>query len=358
MFIIGIKLFKNFFLKLKTDRKIFILFLTGVFAVGFTLTYFGLKIFKVPVKTAVDVKTSDSFVKAAPEPVETTQKGVFNVLLLGCGGGAHSGAGLTDSIIIAHIDSNTKKYVLVSVPRDLWIQGGRKLNAEASVNGYVGAESAIATITGLPINNYVAVSFADFVKLIDELGGVNIEVPAAFTDNLYPIDGEENNTCGKTEDEINTLKAQYSDFNLERQFTCRYETISYQKGPATLDGKTALKFVRSRHGDSDFGRSARQFAVLKGIFTKLVSLDSINKLDSAIETLFEMVKTDLTLGKIKTMIEAFGDTSTYAGTEIHLTTDNYLIEGKSGTGAYVLYPKAGNYNYSEIKSAILSAISQ
>lgn len=343
------------FNKIKSSRWLLSLFLSAVFILGFAITYLVLNISNTPAKQNV-TNTQNTYADAEPEPLETSREGIFNVLFLGYGGGIHPGGGLTDSIIVVHIDSNAKKYVLISIPRDLMVQGGRKLNSEASINGYSGTSSAITGITGLPIDNYVAISFAQFTNMIDNLGGISVEVPASFTDNLYPIAGKENDTCGKTEDEINALKAQYSDFNLEKQFTCRYETISYQKGSTTLNGTEALKFVRSRHGDNDFARSARQFAVLKGVLAKLISLNSLNKLDSTISILFEMVKTDLTLGKIKTLFEAFGEASTYTGTEIQLTTDNYLTEGRSGGGAYVLYPKAGTYNYSEIKSHISSVV--
>jgi len=350
-------MFRKFIEKLKSSKKAFVIFLASVFVVGCVSTYLTLKITKMFVKEA-SVKTSDAYSKASPEPVDESKKGIFNVVFLGYGGGNHSGGGLTDSIIVLHVNSNTKRYTLISVPRDLWIQGGRKVNAEATINGYQGSSSAIGGITGLSIDNFVAIDFGSFVKLIDSLGGINVDVPASFTDNLYPIEGKENDVCGISEDQINALKAQYSDFNLEKQFTCRYETVSYEKGPATLDGTAALKFVRSRHGDSDFGRSARQFAVLKGIANRLISLKSVSKLDSTIDALSNMVKTDLTLGKIKTLLEAFGDTSSYTGTEISLTTENYLTEGKSSAGAYILYPKAGMYNYGEIKSYISSTTSQ
>lgn len=346
---------RNLIKKIKSDTRILALFLSSIFVLGFGFTYLVLNLANPAVKSGAQVSQENTFSQASPEPIETSKEGIFNVVFLGYGGGGHAGGGLTDSIIVVHVDSNAKKYLLISIPRDLMIQGGKKLNAEASVNGYIGTISAISGITGLSIDNYVAVSFSQFTKIIDNLGGIPVEVPTSFTDNLYPIEGRENDTCGKTEDEINALKAQYSDFNLEKQFICRYETISYQKGPANLNGTEALKFVRSRHGDNDFARSARQFAVLKGILVKLVSFRSLNKIDSTISALFEMVKTDLTLGKIKTLLEAFGDASVYKGTEIQLTTDNYLTEGKSG-GAYVLYPKAGNFNYSEIKRYISSVI--
>ncbi len=346
----------NMFQKIRSDKRLLTLFFAVVFVLGFGLTYLVLKLTDSS-KSLASTENQNAYINATPEPINDSNKGIFNVVLFGYGGAGHDGGGLTDSIIVAHIDTNTKKYILISIPRDMWISGGRKINAEASVNGYQGASSAIGSITGLSINNYIAVDFSNYSKIIDNLGGVDVEVPTSFTDTLYPIEGEENNTCGKTENEINTLEAQYSDFNLEKQFTCRYETISYQQGPATLDGTAALKFVRSRHGDSDFGRSARQFAVLTGIKNKLLTLHSLSKLDSTIGLLFDMVKTDLTLGKIKTLMEVFGDGSAYTTSEIHLTTENVLTEGKSQAGAYILYPKAGVNNFSSIQSYISNSIS-
>ena len=296
-----------------------------------------------------------SYTKSTPEPLKNPD-GVFNVLLLGYGGTAHSGGGLTDSIIVVHIDTNSKKYALISIPRDLWVTGNRKINSEGSVNGFENVGSTVQSVTGLFIDNFVSVDFTNFSKIIDNLDGVSVEVPAAFTDSFYPVPGLENETCGITEQQINEFKSKYSGFELEKQFTCRYEKISYDKGPANLNGTEALKFVRSRHGDSDFGRSARQFAILVGIKNKLVSLKSIGKLDSTIDLLSKMVRTNLTAGKIKSMIAAFGETSSYTKSEIRLTTENVLNEGKSSDGQYILTPKAGNLNFTEIKSFINSGI--
>jgi anionic cell wall polymer biosynthesis LytR-Cps2A-Psr (LCP) family protein len=325
----------------------------GVFMLGFTLSYLSLTFSKIFVKNSETATTPapDSYLKATPEAL-TNPKGVFNVLLLGYGGGGHSGGGLTDSIIVAHIDTNTKKYSLISIPRDLWVSGNRKINAEGSVNGFQNVASTVQNVTGLVIDNFVSVDFANFLKIIDNLGGVNVEVPKAFTDSFYPVPGLENETCGVTAEQIADFHSKYSGFELEKQFTCRYEKISYGKGPATLNGTEALKFVRSRHGDSDFGRSARQFAVLVGIKSKLISLKSLNKLDSTIDIFSKMVKTDLSAGKIKSLIEAFGDTSGYTKNEIQLTTENVLNEGKSIDGQYILYPKSGNLNFSEVKNFI------
>lgn len=348
------KVFSKF--HLSRQNLILGLILIGVFIAGFTATYLILTYTKAFVKTPSAPK-ENAFSKVTPAPVNEVnpQKGVYNVLLLGYGGAGHSGSLLTDSIIVVHVDTNTKKAALVSVPRDLWVPGNHKINA-SGVSGFGNVGGVIQNITGLPVNYYVAVDFSGFSKLIDTLGGVDVEVPAAFTDSFYPILGQENNTCGKTEAEINALKAQYSDHQLESQFTCRYEKISYDKGPATLNGEAALKFVRSRHGDSDFGRSARQQAILSGIVKKLISLKNINKLDDAIDVISGIVKTDINIGTVKTLLEVFGDPGAYSVKKIQLTTDNVLSEGKSQSGQYILMPKAGNLNFSEVKSYILSNI--
>ena len=340
------------FSKIRFSRPnvLFAVALVAIFFLGFGVTYFSLKVSKIFVKKDLNPVTN-FYTNAAPEVIDNTE-GVFNILLLGYGGGRHSGGGLTDSIIILHIDTNTKKYALISIPRDLWTQAGRKINAEASVNGFQSVGPALQAITGLPVDNFISVDFTNYSRVIDNLGGIDVDVPNAFTDSFYPITGLENETCGFTENEINEFKAKYSGFELERQFTCRYEKISYSQGPATLSGSEALKFVRSRHGDSDFGRSKRQFAVLAGISKKLISLRSLGKLDSTIDSLSGMVKTDLSMGKIKSLIEIFGDPSAYSRTEIQLTTENVLNEGKSSDGQYILMPKAGMFNFTDIKSYI------
>lgn len=340
----------------------FLLF--GILILGFVITYIALTYSKVYV-TKVHVKntnsdspntTVDNNVKFnAPVKIDD-QKGIFNTVLLGYGGGNHSGAYLTDSIIVIHIDTNLKKAALISVPRDLWIPGNHKINAEASINGFQNIGNPIKDVTGLPVNYFISVDFGGFVKVIDNLGGITIDVPKSFDDAFYPIVGEENNVCGKTEPEIFELKNRYTGFDLEKQFTCRYEHLRFDKGPVNLDGITALKFVRSRHGDSDFGRSERQFAVLKGILGKLISSHSLDKTNKTIDSLTKIVRTNLDLATIRNLIEVFGNPSEYKLTEIHLTTDNILNAGKSFDGQFILNPKSGMFNFSEIQKYIQSSM--
>ncbi len=328
--------------------------LVGIFTLGFVITYLSLSLSKVFVKTSTPQPVSETQSPVTfhePEKIDD-QKGIFNTVLLGYGGEGHSGSYLTDSIIIVHVDTITKKAALISIPRDLWVQGNHKINAEATLNGFQNVGNPIKNVTGLAINYFVSVDFGGFVKLIDNLGGITVDVPKAFDDNFYPIIGQENNVCGKTEDEIFQLKNKYSGFDLEKQFTCRYEHLHFEKGPINIDGTTALKFVRSRHGDSDFGRSERQFAILKGISSKLITSNSLEKTSKTIDTLSKIVRTNMDLATTKDLIAVFGNPNEYEIKEIHLTTDNVLNVGKSVDGQYILVSKAGSFNFNEVQNYI------
>lgn len=333
--------------------------LLTVFVIGFFATYSVLTYTKAFAKKTSSIPApsgSSAPISFGPAPEIKKEQGVYNTVFLGYGGAGHEGSLLTDSIIVIHVNTNSKTAALISIPRDLWVNGNHKINAEASINGFQNEGGVIKNVTGLPVDYFVAVDFSGFTKIIDNLGGITVQVPKTFDDPYFPIPGLENETCGKTADEIAALKAKYTDYQLEIQFTCRWERLHFDKGPANLDGITALKFVRSRHGDSDFGRSERQFAVLKGILTKLLSLQAFDKTSSTIDTLLKIIKTNLNITGIRTLIDVVGPASNYKTNEIHLTIDNVLSEGKSAQGAYILFPKAGMLNFNDIKSFINSGI--
>lgn len=300
-----------------------------------------------------------------------------SVVFLGMGGDGHSGGTLTDSIIVLSINTQNKKALAVSIPRDLWvpipydwdntknfkinsayaigIDDVRYANKKPEYRGKDGPGNLVARvvgdITGIPVEHYVAIDFESFRQLIDEVNGIEVTVPGSFDDYYYPIKGLENETCGLTNEEIADAHAKYSGFELEKQFPCRWERISYEKGQkVTLDGETALKFVRSRHGDSDFGRSERQFAVLAGIERKLISLSVLKKGSKVIENLYKLVNTDLDLGTITTLIDFVGNPDEYDFTEVHITEDNLVNSSKTSDGQFILIPKAGNNNFGEIKN--------
>ncbi len=215
-----------------------------------------------------------------------------NILFLGIAGANHDGPNLSDTIIVANYNFKTNKATTISIPRDIWSPTLRdKINsayaygeAKKEGGGFTLARAEVSRIVGLPIQ-YAAVSdFDKFKGLIDFLGGVDVSVERSFTDKKFPIAGRENDDCGGDDPE----------------YLCRYETISFNKGVAKMDGETALKFVRSRNAEgpegTDFARESRQQKVINAVVEMMVA--RVKKLDLAsynkiYELLNSLIKRDI-----------------------------------------------------------------
>lgn len=317
-------------------------FIGTIFVMGMALGAIGYtKLFK-----QVNNETVSLRVQTNPYPLptiieekrETTKEAkTFNILLTGHGGAGHSGGGLMDAIIIAHVNVTDKKASIISFPRDYWFSG-KKINADPSL------KDALTDVTGLPISNSISIDFNSFVKMVDSLSGITVDVKKDYTDNFYPVRGKENELCGFTNEKIAEVHKLYSGFELEKQFVCRYETISWKAGVNNMTGEDALKYVRSRHGGSDFERSKHQFEVLKAILQKA----NIKSVASGLS----FVKTDLTLEKVEEILSEIGNPLEYAISYVGISVDNVLTNSKSSTGAYILIPKEDQ----GIKQFILNSI--
>lgn len=302
---------------------------TLVFFTGMIMGAFGYTKFF----TKVSPTTSPKIVTNYPLPVlveekrETTKDAKnFNILLTGHGGAGHSGGGLMDAIIVVNVNVTDKKAGLISFPRDFWFSG-HKINSDPSL------KDALTGVTGLPISNSIAIDFNSFEKMVNSIGGITVDVKKAYTDNFYPVRGKENELCGFTNEKIAEVHKLYTGFELEKQFTCRYETISYGVGLHDMTGEDALKYVRSRHGGNDFERSRHQFEVLKAILQK-ANVASVSKA-------FDFVTTDFNLSEVETMLTEIGNPLDYAISFIGISDENVLVNSKSSQGAYILVPKEG-----------------
>jgi polyisoprenyl-teichoic acid--peptidoglycan teichoic acid transferase len=193
--------------------------------------------------------------------------GRTNILILGKAGGSHAGPDLTDTMIFASVSLTDKKPMsLISIPRDIWIPSLRaKINSayywgnqKQEGGGLTLAESTVEQIVGQPINYGMVIDFSAFTKIIDLVGGINVEVKNSFVDEKYPIPGKENDLC-----------------NGDKLYKCRYETIRFEKGITMMTGETALKYVRSRNASGDEGtdlaRDARQQLVIDALKDKILS---------------------------------------------------------------------------------------
>jgi hypothetical protein len=114
----------------------------------------------------------------------------------------------------------------------------------------------------------VRIDFKGFEKIVDALGGVTINVDKAIRDNEYP-DGN------------------YGVMS-----------IYIPAGLQHMDGETALRYVRTRHADSDFGRTRRQLQFLMAMRDQALKLNIVTKLPSLISQFRDSVKTDLSANEI------------------------------------------------------------
>jgi LCP family protein required for cell wall assembly len=213
--------------------------------------------------------------------------GSFNILLLGIGGGSHDGPELTDTIILTNINLSTKTVNLISVPRDLWIPKLKdKINKayssgqEKGKQGMLLAKATAQEVLGQQIDYVVVLDFSGFTKLVDYLGGIDVNVLNTLDDYNYPLDGKEVDVCDKSTGEIEQFSATASaEIDFWEFYSCRYTHLHIDKGLVHMDGKTALSFVRSRHAEgaegTDFARSARQQQVIAAIRQKILSLGII-----------------------------------------------------------------------------------
>ena len=304
--------------------------------------------------------------KTSPEKI--------NILLLGIGGGTHEGPNLTDTIILASLNLKNPKVTIVSLPRDIWstdIDG--KINRAYSdgeeakkEGGLVLAKSVVAKITGQDINYGVVIDFSGFIKAVDLMGGLDINVERSFDDYEYPIAGKEDDPCDNKPEDLEKLATASSQLEA---FPCRYERLRFNKGPNQMNGETALKFVRSRHAKgpegSDFARSQRQEKVIKAFMDKAFSLQIIvnpAKVIGLYDTVKDSIDTDvnqnefddfiklaqkLQNAKIQSLVIDYGDQRNKRGGLLThpKISDKYNYE-------WVLIPRIGNDNFSEIQEYI------
>jgi LCP family protein required for cell wall assembly len=145
----------------------------------------------------------------------------------------------SDTILVLHVPSGGGPTVLVSIPRDSWVNipghGFNKINAAYSFGGPTLLAKTVQDATGLYINHYMGIGFGGFVRVVDAVGGVRLCVPHAIYD--------------------------------------RASGVHLHKGCQNVSGGEALSFVRDRHSFSqqDLQRVQDQRIFIRALLRKLTS---------------------------------------------------------------------------------------
>jgi LCP family protein required for cell wall assembly len=175
-----------------------------------------------------------------------------NVLVLGLDRRPEQGSVVrSDTIVLITVDPAGPSVAMLSIPRDLYVDipghGPGRINTahfwgenDVAGGGPALAEQAILENFGVPVDHYVRLDFNGFRAIIDAVGGIEIDVEEPVVDNAYP-----------TED-YGTIR------------------IEIPAGRQHMDGETALRYARSRHGSSDFERAQRQQQILVALAQRML----------------------------------------------------------------------------------------
>jgi LCP family protein required for cell wall assembly len=235
---------------------------------------------------------------ATPMTTPPTGSSRINILLTGVDSAETRSHALTDTLMVVSIDPETGEVAMLSFPRDIAgfpLSDGRtfrgKINslmtyARLHPNEFPAGPmptlvNELGYLLGTPIHYFAAVDLAGFRRMIDVVGGVTVDNPRAINDPAYDwLDGRRG--------------------------------FQLSAGVHTLDGRTALAYVRSRQGsgDNDYTRARRQQQVLVALRAKLTTPAMVTRLPAILDAAAETLKTNFPSDRVGEMIalaQAMGD---------------------------------------------------
>lgn len=185
-----------------------------------------------------------------------------NILIVGCD--EIENHGRADTIVFLSISPKTKDALILSIPRDTRVEipgrGMDKINHAYAFGGESLISEAVSSFLDVPIHFYAVVDFNGFVYIIDELGGVEIDVEK----EMYYVD-----------------KAGGVEINLH-------------PGKQILDGEKALQYIRFRYDKlGDLGRIKRQQKLALAVIKKMINFDSITKIPQISEGMKGYIETNI-----------------------------------------------------------------
>lgn len=179
--------------------------------------------------------------------------------------------GRSDTMMIATVDPRLDQASLLSVPRDTRVRitghGFDKINAAFAYGGEPLAEKTVENFLGIDIDHYVIINTKSFVKIIDAIGGLDIDVEKRmYYEDPWDDDGG--------------------------------LVIDLYPGVQHMDGKTAVTYVRYRDEEGDIGRIHRQQKFMEACMDKIVSPEIVTKIPAVVREIVEAIDTDMTFRQL------------------------------------------------------------
>lgn len=202
----------------------------------------------------------------------------INILVLGVDERKND-KGRSDTMFVVTVDQNVGEATILSIPRDTRVKipgrGWDKINHAYAEGGHDLSRKSVEALFGVGIDYDVVVDFAAFYKIVDAVGGIDIDVEK----RMY------------YEDPYDNL------------------VINIRPGLQHMDGKTAIQYVRYRDGDGDLGRIERQQKFLKAMLAKVNSPSVIPRIPAIIREVSTAIKTDISVTDMINLAKIFSDTA-------------------------------------------------
>lgn len=248
--------------------------------------------------------------KLRTEAIEISED-PFSILLLGVEDYTTGGAnGRTDSIIVATVNPKDQTVNLLSIPRDTMVYQEHRGKEDKINHAYVfgGKEATIDAVEGLldiPIDYYATVNFDGFKEIVDEIGGVTVDVPFDFTEksDVQDEDGAK-------------------------------ETIEFHEGTMKLNGEEALAYARMRKQDprGDFGRNDRQKQIITAVVNTMLQPKNLLKVDEIASHVGNNIETNMRVSEglgVQSQFKTFNTSSmeqlTIEGSDEYIGGTYYFI---------------------------------
>ncbi len=224
--------------------------------------------------------------------------------------GMDAGNGNTDTMMVVTYDVADQHVGVVSIPRDTLMNVPRtvkKINAAYSAGGIEEVKRELSELLGIPLDYYIIIDLKGFKAVVDTVGGVDFNVP---------------------------VNMNYDDPTQDLH-------IHLNKGMQHLNGAQALQLVRFRSGyaNADIGRIQTQQKFLAALAKKILSWDSVSKLNDFVDIFAEHVKTDLSVRELGYFAISALDLDTQTGVAMGTLPGDGMVTYKGIPYYYQLYPQ-------------------
>ena len=179
--------------------------------------------------------------------------------------------GRSDTLMVAALDMDTSKAALLSIPRDTRVaiedNGYDKINHAYAFGGHSLTQKTVENLLGVSMDHYILVDTKAFSRIIDAIGGVDLNVEKRM---YYEDPWDDNGGL----------------------------VIDLYPGEQHLDGDKAIQYVRYRDGEGDIGRVGRQQKFVKAVLAKVISPDMLPRLPQLVEEVRMAVETDMSVTEL------------------------------------------------------------